>query len=311
LLVFSFICGSKKEEENFSFEADVSKVMNIIINSLYSNKDIFLRELISNAADALTKVRFLSLTNKTVLGTGDSAKLDIRIIVDEEAKTVTIIDRGIGMSRQELIDNLGTIAHSGTQRFLDSTSNGTEAVDVIGQFGVGFYSSFLVAQKVKVVSKPLGGGPQHVWVSSNAQSFEVSEDKSGVDLVRGTKIILYLRDSTYANTSRIRDLAMHYSEFVDFPIYVRVPRDSKEAKKKREEEEDEDEDEEEAKTEPSYVGEDGTVYDFVHVNAQKAIWLRDQRTITDDDYIHFYRSITRDYKETPIHWSHFSAEGEV
>ncbi|KAH7830474.1 putative endoplasmin [Monocercomonoides exilis] len=300
---------------NYEFTTDVSKMMKILINSLYSNKDIFLRELISNAADALNKVRFQALTDKDILGEGDNAKLDIRIIPDPEENTIAVVDRGIGMNETELIQNLGTIAHSGTQRFLDGVENGTSAVDLIGQFGVGFYSSFLVADKVVVTSKRKGD-KQHVWVSDNAQSFEVYPDTSGTDLFRGTKVVLHLRDETYSDAKKIKELALHYSEFVDFPIYVRMERDMNdpEAQKraaKQEEEEEEDEDEEKPRGETSYTTEEGKVYDFVHVNPRKAIWLRDPKTVSESDYVEFFRSLTRDYTGNPLTWTHFSAEGDV
>lgn len=319
LLGFGSLTQAEDLGETHEFTTDVSKMMKILINSLYSNKDIFLRELISNAADALNKVRFQSLTDKEILGEGEHAKLDIRIIPDQDEKTLTIIDRGIGMNKTELITNLGTLAHSGTQRFLEGVENGTSAVDLIGQFGVGFYSAFLVADKVTVTSKRKGG-KQHIWVSDNAKSFEVTEDTSGVDLFRGTKITLKLNDKKYADPKRIKELALHYSEFVDFPIYVRMERDLNDPEQKRraEEEEarmeDEDEDEDDdykPRGEISYTTEDGRIFDFIHVNPHKAIWLRDPKTVKRHEYVDFFRSLTRDYTSEPLTWQHFSAEGDV
>lgn len=162
------------------------------MNSLYQNKDVFLRELISNASDALDKMRFLSITEPTMMA--DKAELEIRVSYDEEARTLTIVDSGIGMTKRDLIDNLGTVARSGTTRFMDKLSEGAD-IDQIGMFGVGFYSSFLVADKVTVASKNPTEDTQFVWVSGNGDSsFSIAEDPRGNTLGRGTEITLHLKE---------------------------------------------------------------------------------------------------------------------
>ena len=178
--------------EQFQFQADVNKLMDIIINSLYSKKEIFLRELISNGSDALDKVRFMSLTDPSALGEGDMAKLEMKLIADKTAKTLTLIDRGCGMSKEDLINQLGTVAQSGTSSFIEAFSEGAD-VNLIGQFGVGFYSVYLVADRVRVRSKH-NDDDQHVWESAADSSFTVWQDPLGDTLGRGTSIKLFLKD---------------------------------------------------------------------------------------------------------------------
>jgi len=176
------------EGEKFQFQADVNKLMDIIINSLYSKKEIFLRELISNGSDALDKTRFLSLTDTSVLGEGDTAKLEMKLIADKDAKTLTLIDRGVGMSKDDLINQLGTVAQSGTSSFIEAFSEGAD-VNLIGQFGVGFYSVYLVADNVAVHSKSNEDEKQWVWESTADSTFSVREKGAEEDdLGRGTKI---------------------------------------------------------------------------------------------------------------------------
>ena len=177
--------------EKHEFQAEVSRLMDIIINSLYTDKQVFLRELISNAADALEKTRFLSVQDEAYLG--DTKDLEIKIEYDADAKTISLTDSGIGMSKADLINNLGTVAKSGTTNFLEAMAEGGDA-NLIGQFGVGFYSAVLVADKVTVTSKSNEDETQHVWESSADASFSVVEDPRGNTLGRGSRITLHLKE---------------------------------------------------------------------------------------------------------------------
>ncbi|KAJ4461139.1 putative Endoplasmin [Paratrimastix pyriformis] len=194
---------SAEEAEQYAFNADVTRLMKLIINSLYSNKDIFLREIISNAADASDKIRFLALTDPKLLGEGDQAKLEIFVDADEEHNTLTIRDRGIGMTHKDLIETLGTIAKSGTQNFLEAVAKGAD-LNLIGQFGVGFYSSFLVADRVTVITKH-NEDKQLIWESDASEHFTIREDPEGNTLGRGTKVILHLKEDEkqYLDTQKI------------------------------------------------------------------------------------------------------------
>ena len=194
--------------EKFEFQAEVTRLMDIIINSLYSHKEIFLREIISNASDALDKIRFLALTEPEMLGEGDTAKLDITIAGNKDNDTVSITDRGVGMTKQDLINNLGTIAKSGTSSFLEKLKDGGD-VNLIGQFGVGFYSVYLVADKVTVVTKH-NDDKQLIWESTADSSFTIREDPDAETnpLGRGTKVILHLKDDCkeFTNQTSSRSL---------------------------------------------------------------------------------------------------------
>merc|ERR1712093_286122 len=194
------------------------------INSLYTNKEVFLRELISNAADALEKTRFLSVQDESFLG--DVKDLEIKIEHDPDAKTISIVDSGIGMSKADLINNLGTVAKSGTTNFLEAMSEGADA-NLIGQFGVGFYSAFLVADKVTVTSKCNDDPVQHVWESSADASFTVVDDPRGNTLGRGTRVTLHLKEDAheYLSEDKLKDTAKKYSQFIQFPIYVKVKKE--------------------------------------------------------------------------------------
>lgn len=218
--------SAQPKGEQFTFQAEVSRLMDIIINSLYSNRDVFLRELISNASDALDKIRFLALSDPKRLEKGDSSTLDIRIRPNSEEKTLEIIDTGVGMTRDDLIKNLGTIAKSGTAAFLKKAAEAKDGSNLIGQFGVGFYSAYLVADRVTVTSKH-DDDKQYVWESGAEQTFTIYEDVDGEPLGRGTKLTLHLKDdaSEFLEESKLKDLIKKYSQFINFPIYLEVERE--------------------------------------------------------------------------------------
>merc|ERR1711939_331760 len=315
--------------EKFEFQAEVTRLMDIIINSLYSNKEIFLREIISNASDALDKIRFLAVTDKDALGEGDTAKLEMRISPDKEKDTLTLYDRGIGMTKQDLINNLGTIAKSGTSSFLEKLKEGGD-INLIGQFGVGFYSVYLVADKVTVRTKH-NDDSQYIWESTADSSFTIREDPEGNTLGRGTELTLHLKDDCkeFTEPDKIKDLVKKYSEFISFPIYLRetktvekeVPVEEEEKKeekkdeKKDEKKEDKKEDDkldikdgDEAKKKTKKVSEE--VVEWNQVNSEKAIWTRSPRDVEDEDYNRFYKTISKD-SDAPLTKMHFAAEGEI
>jgi len=213
-------------KESFSFNADVSRLMDIIINSLYSKKDVFIRELVSNASDALDKVRFVSVSDPDFLG--DTPELEIKIDFDYDAKTISITDTGIGMTKAELIKNLGTVAKSGTTAFLEAMGQG-ENMSLIGQFGVGFYSAFLVANKVVVTSKS-NDDEQHIWTSTADSKFFLIKDPRGDTLGRGTRVTLHLKDDAveFVEQDKIKNLVKKYSEFINYPIKLYLSKDVKE-----------------------------------------------------------------------------------
>lgn len=318
----------RSNAEKFEFQAEVSRLMDIIINSLYSNKDIFLRELISNASDALDKIRFLSLTDKEILGEGDNTKLEIQIKLDKANKILSIRDRGIGMTKEDLIKNLGTIAKSGTSAFVEKMQASGD-FNLIGQFGVGFYSVYLVADYVEVISKH-NDDKQYVWESKADGAFAVSEDTWNEPLGRGTEIRLHLREEAgeYLEESKLKELVKKYSEFINFPINlwaskevdVEVPADEEESsdeeettessEEEKEDEEKEEDDEGEKKPKTKKVKE--TTYEWELLNDVKAIWLRNPKEVTDEEYTKFYHSLAKDFSdEKPLAWSHFNAEGDV
>jgi len=315
--------------EKHAFQAEVNRMMKLIINSLYRNKEVFLRELISNASDALDKIRLLSLTDKSVLDSTD--ELSIKIKADKDNHILTITDTGIGMTKQDLINNLGTIAKSGTADFLgklQEASSNTEFNDLIGQFGVGFYSAFLVADKVVVTSKN-NDDSQYIW-ESDAASFSISEDPRGPTLKRGTQISLYLKESEYdfLEQDTVRDLIKKYSQFINFNIYlwgsstktVDEPIEDEEEEKTEDEAEetpkDEDEegtveeDKEEEEKKPKTKKVEKTTWDWELCNEAKPIWTRKPDNIEQTEYDEFYKSITKD-NNGPLTQSHFIAEGEV
>lgn len=320
----------REKAEKRKFQTEVNRMMKLIINSLYRNKDIYLRELISNASDALDKIRLLSLTDKNVLDT--NPELAIRIKSDKENKVLSITDSGIGMTKDDLINNLGTIAKSGTADFLskmqDSQSSAQDMNDMIGQFGVGFYSAFLVSNNVLVTSKH-NDDKQHIW-ESDSNSFSVVEDPRGNTLKRGTTVSLHLKDEAldFLEEDTIRNLVKKYSQFINFPIYlwsskiVQVEETEDEEDKTKDESEkegspedkttDEEDDAkvEDAEEEKKTKKVDKTVWDWELLNDSKPIWTLKPSEVDDKDYNDFYKTLTKDTQD-PLAKIHFVAEGEV
>lgn len=299
-------------------------MMKLIINSLYKNKEIFLRELISNASDALDKIRLLSLTDRAELDT--NTDLLIRVKADKENRILHITDSGVGMSHNDLINNLGTIAKSGTADFLSKMQDGEaqqDANDMIGQFGVGFYSAFLVADKVVVTTKH-NTDKQYIW-DSDAASFTIIEDPRGDTLKRGSTISLHLKDEAqdFLEEDTIKQLIKKYSQFINFPIYMwtsktieeEVPVEEEVTEKPPTDDDSEDDDakvEEESETEklPKTKKVSKTVYDWELMNDSKPIWTRKPTEVSQEEYNEFYKSLTKDTAE-PLTQTHFVAEGEV
>lgn len=314
---FSSVDADKIQEtqEKYVFETEVSKLMKIIINSLYKNRDIFLRELISNASDALDKIRFLSLTDSGSMSS--NSNLNISIAADPVARTLTITDSGVGMTRQQLKDNLGTIAKSGTSEFLSKMEDSKkDDVSLIGQFGVGFYSVFLVADRVTVASKSNDDPVQHVWVSDAVNDFTIAEDPRGNTLGRGSQITLYLKEDAaeFLEPSNVENLISRYSEFINFPIFLWKSHNETIVPDKNDKVELDDDIEEEEinaeqKVEPEEITEQ--VWDWNQINTQKPIWTRSPKDISEEEYIEFYKSFSKNENAQPITWSHFKGEGDV
>ncbi|XP_017083240.1 endoplasmin [Drosophila eugracilis] len=313
----------REKAEKFTFQTEVNRMMKLIINSLYRNKEIFLRELISNASDAIDKIRLLALSNSKELES--NPELHIRIKADKENKALHIMDSGIGMTHQDLINNLGTIAKSGTADFLakmqdPSKSEGQDMNDMIGQFGVGFYSAFLVADRVVVTTKH-NDDKQYIW-ESDANSFSITEDPRGDTLKRGSVISLYLKEEAqdFLEEDTVRELIRKYSQFINFPIRMwssktveeEVPVEE-EAKPEKSEDDVEDEDakvEEADDEKPKTKKVSKTTWDWTLINDSKPIWTRKPAEVTEDEYTSFYKSLTKDSSE-PLSQTHFIAEGEV
>ena len=298
-------------EDTFAFSADISQLMSLIINTMYSNKEIFLRELISNASDSLNKIRYLSLTESSQL---DSDKdLMVQIIPNKSNKTLTIRDTGIGMTKSDLVNNLGTIAKSGTKGFMEAFSSGAD-ITMIGQFGIGFYSAYLVADKVDVYSKHNSENEQHCWSSSASGSFTVKVDNDTEKISRGTRIVLHLKEDMkeYLEEKTLKDLVKKHSEFIDFPISLQV-------EKTKEETVDDVETVEELDDSSPKV-EDitekkqkviKTVYNELELlNQQKPIWMKKKEDVSKDEYSSFYKSISNDWDDY-LYNDQFSVEGQI
>ncbi|HMV59970.1 MAG TPA: molecular chaperone HtpG [Agitococcus sp.] len=272
------------QKETLGFQTEVSKLLHLMIHSLYSNPEIFLRELISNASDAADKLRFEALTHADWLS--EDPELKIWIDVDKEAKTITLRDNGIGMSRQEVIDNLGTIARSGTSEFVKNlTGDQKKDAQLIGQFGVGFYSAFVVAQKVEVYTRRAGAAASEAvkWESEGEGAFTVeSIDKAE----RGTTIVLHLRPTQeeFADAFRLKNIIHKYAEHIAIPVCMKAQKWNEEGKEE--------------------------VGDYEVVNKAAALWTRPRNEISEEEYQGFYKHIAHDY-ENPLAWNHNKVEGKL
>ena len=280
--------------EKKEFKTEVQQLLDLVIHSLYSNKDIFLRELISNSSDAIDKLRFNALSNKELLN--EQTDFRIKLYIDNEAKTLVIEDNGIGMTKDELEANIGTIASSGTRKFMEEIKKGnsTDNPELIGQFGVGFYSAFMVADKVTMKTRPAGGNDSWTWESSGDGSYEITE--GGRD-EHGTEITLSLKEDCrdYIVEFRLREIIKKYSDFVEYPILMDITREEPEL------------DEE---GNPKEGAEKKVTITEETLNSMKAIWMRPKNEVKKEEYNEFYKHISHDYTD-PLKTVHYSAEGTL
>ena len=280
----------KAKKETLGFQTEAKQLLHLMIHSLYSNKEIFLRELISNAADAIDKLRFEGLAKPALIGEDNDFK--IRIDIDKKAKTITISDNGIGMSREEVIAQLGTIAKSGTAQFLDSlTGDEKKDAQLIGRFGVGFYSSFIVADKVTVESRAAGSDESDAvrWISAGEAEFEVENIEKSQ---RGTSVMLHLKGDAdeFLDSWRLKSIVKKYADHVSVPVLMKKESVALDGDKDEKDEKKEDEEE--------------------VINTAKALWTRPRSEIEDDEYKEFYKHVSHDFQD-PMTWSHNKVEGKL